>query len=845
VVGIVVVSHSRRLAEAAVQLALEMAHGASPPIQVAAGLAGGAMGTDATRVREAIDQVACPDGVVVLMDLGSAVLSAELALELRNGDQVCPVMLSGAPLVEGLVVAVALAATGAGIHEVAHEAARAGEVKAHLLDPEAAHSGAGAGATQALAPVELVITNEHGLHARPAAQLVSTVSAFDAEVTVRNLSVPGPAVSAASMSALITLGALPGHHLEVVAAGPEAEECLRAITTLVAATNFSANFAANPVRPGPGPGPGPDPARPDPDPWRADPPPPTPAGASPGIAIGPKATLRPPASDLTATSGAPTPVVSERQRLLAALAASRQELFRARRLVARQAGESEAGMFDAHLVLLDDAELAGRALELVSSPQATADLAWQSATSRLIDRFAALADPYQRARADDVRALGDQVLGHLQGRPSTGSESPSGIVVAADLTPAQAALLDPAKVSGIATAFGTPLSHAALLVRSLGIPAVVGAGEAVLDAPDGTTVVVDGTAGVVVVDPDPVLAGKYRAAAAGERVRSRERAGRAAGPAVTTDGTPIRVVANIASRLGAEDAMRFGADGIGLLRTEFLFADRRRPPDEEEQYEVYLSLAEALGDRRLTIRTLDAGGDKPIPYMAVDAGSNPFLGSRGLRLSLRHPQLFKGQLRAIARTALRHPVTVLFPMVTTIEEVRAARVLLAEAAMESGCAPGVLPAGLEVGAMVEVPAFALRVGAVAALLDVLSIGTNDLSQYALAADRGNPAVAALADPLDPGVLKLIAESCRAGGMGCRMAVCGEVAADPAAAAVLVGLGVRELSVDPPAVPRVKDAVCSLSIVGAEQLAGHCLDCDSAGEVRALLATTLPPDPEAG
>jgi phosphocarrier protein FPr len=297
----------------------------------------------------------------------------------------------------------------------------------------------------------------------------------------------------------------------------------------------------------------------------------------------------------------------------------------------------------------------------------------------------------------------------------------------------------------------------------------------------------------------------------------------------------IEVVANIASRDDAIDAVRCGADGVGLLRTEFLFLDRPQPPGEDEQLAAYLSIAGALGDRRLTVRTLDIGGDKPVPYLPAANEANPFLGSRGLRLSLRHPDIFKQQLRALVRAGMEHPISVLFPMVTTIDELREARAMLVDAASEVGCRSGDFPAGFEAGAMAEVPSFALHARAAVGLVDIISIGTNDLTQYTLAAERGNADVAALADSLDPAVLHLIAEVARSATARARVAVCGELAADPTAAVLLVGLGVRELSMTPRAIPAVKEAIRSMSVSKAKQLADLALQRDSAASVRALLS----------
>jgi phosphocarrier protein FPr len=538
--------------------------------------------------------------------------------------------------------------------------------------------------------------------------------------------------------------------------------------------------------------------------------------------------------DVGVTASTPAGSGAERERLFQAIEESRTELTATHAHVTSAAGPAEAEIFTAHLLLLDDDELVGRAARLIDVETVTAQQAWRRAVTELAGRFADLADEYLRARAEDVRAVGDHVLGHLVGMTTALDASATGVVVAPDLTPAQVASLDPTRVVAIVTASGTPVSHGAILARSLGIPAVVGAGEAVLTVPDGTTMLVDGSDGLVMIDPAPDVCSRYRDQAVGQRLRSEELLARGGRPAVTIDGTRIEVVANIASIDDAVQAVRHGADGVGLLRTEFLFVDRADPPSEDEQHAIYSSIADALEGRRLTVRTLDAGGDKPVPYLPSTGEANPFLGCRGLRLSLQQPQLFKAQLRALLRLGMRHPVTVLFPMVTTVDELRAARELLTDAATEVGFRSGQLPATFEIGAMAEVPAFALRARAALPLVDLISVGTNDLTQYTVAAERGNPAVAALADALDPAVLRLIGEITQAAAMTTRVAVCGEIASDPGAAALLIGLGVRELSMNPRSIPEIKNAVCALSMPAVQHLASLALQRDSAASVRALL-----------
>jgi len=810
-VGIVVVSHSRRLAEAAVELALQMVRGAPPPIEIAAGLDGHVLGTDAARVKEAIDRLASTDGVLVMMDLGSAVLSAELALELRGEVDDCPVVLSEAPLVEGLVAAVTLAAAGAPLHEVASEAAEAGHIKSRLLGvPPAQAEAPSSDGSAPTASITLVLHNEHGLHARPAARLVDTVRRFDADVTVHCPSAGTGPVSARSVSALSTLGVRAGQPFEVAASGRQAREALAAVSALVR-RNFDEALAGPPARAVPTAG--------------------GPVGASPGIGIGPKSTLGQPAP---AQEVAPGTADEECDRLRAAIEAVRAELHATRDRVAGAAGNHEAEIFDAHLLLLDDEALSSTAFAAINERTLSAAAAWRDVVGAVAARFDALDDPYLQARAADVRAVGQQVLGHLVGEHPVSADSLSGVVVAADLAPSQAARLDPASVSAIVTAFGSATSHAAILARSLGIPAVFGAGDEVLLVPDGTTIVVDGTNGVVIVDPDQAVENEYHGRLAEQRQRAETLLHAASRPAITTDGVVVHVLANIGSRDDALQSVQHGADGVGLLRTEFLFLDRPGPPDEDEQLAAYLSIASVLDGRRLTVRTLDVGGDKPVDYLSLPTEANPFLGRRGLRLSLEHVDIFKQQLRALVRAGFDHPISVMFPMVSTLDELRAARALLTEAASEVGCPANSLPAGFEVGAMVEVPSFALHARAAMPLLDFVSIGTNDLTQYTLAAERGNAAVAGLADPLDPAVLQLIALVATAATTRTRVAVCGEVAADPAAAALLVGLGVRELSMSPSAIPIVKHAVRSIAVNKVSQLASLALQRDSAASVRALL-----------
>jgi phosphoenolpyruvate-protein phosphotransferase len=379
-------------------------------------------------------------------------------------------------------------------------------------------------------------------------------------------------------------------------------------------------------------------------------------------------------------------------------------------------------------------------------------------------------------------------------------------------------------------AFGSPTSHAAILARAKGIPLLVAAGADVLAVADGTTLVVDADSATLIVDPTSDIRADYE-----HRLTKRAHAlavahAAAAEPAVTADGTTIAVCANVGSVDDAKAAADAHADGAGLVRTEFLFQSRREPPTVEEQEAVYRAITDAFGGRRVVFRTLDAGADKPLPFLPAEHEANPYLGVRGLRLALRHPDLLGQQLQAICAVAADAPVSVMFPMVSSIDELRAALGMLDDA-----CG-GTRPDGLHVGTMIEVPSAALKAAVFAPHVDFFSIGTNDLTQYALAAERGNPALAELADPLDPGVLQLIRSVCRNAGPA-SVSICGEAAADPVATPVFVGLGVDSLSVAGPSVATVKAAVRRVDRGQAADLAVRVLCCGTAAEVRRLVEAT--------
>jgi multiphosphoryl transfer protein len=827
VVGIVVVSHSDALAEGVVRLAREMA-GETLALEAAGGIEEpGVLGTDAERVRAAIERAMSDDGVLVLMDLGSALMSAEFAVDLLQ-DAAGPVRLSAAPLVEGTVAAAVAASGGATLEEVAAEARGALAMKAAQISGDAddappAPDAEVMEAVAADATADLEVRNAIGLHARPAARFVETTRGFDADVRVAKAGKGAP-VRAGSLTNLVALGARFGDTLTVTASGPDAQAAIDALRTL-ADEGFGDGVASAPAAPA-----SIEVAEPE------ETEPPTSGAvlagvaASAGVAIGPLHRLgglgtAPPAREAGSTE-------SERERLQHGIANARGAIEHDRDLVSGRAGAADAAIFDAHLALLDDDALLEPAHAAIAGGTA-AERAFYDAALQVAAVYRGFEEPLLRERATDVLDVGRRVVDAITGAESGGAAA-SGIVVADELTPADAAGLDPERVLAIATARGSTTAHAAILARALGLPAVVGLGGAVLAVADGTTLLLDGEAGTVMVDPpDDVLsdARARRERAEQRRAAARERAHE---PAVTRDGERIEVFANLGTGSDAARAVQLGADGVGLLRTEFLFLGRDALPDEDEQAHTLREIARALEGRPLIVRTLDAGADKPLPALPMPAEDNPFLGVRGIRLALARPEVLATQFRAILRVAAEYPVKTMLPMVATLAEITAARELLERARSDTG-----IDAPMELGIMVEVPAAALAAARLAAHVDFFSLGTNDLTQYTMAAERGDARLAPLLAGPQPAVLRLVRATVQGAAVHGRwVGVCGELAGDPAAAVLLAGLGVTELSMAAALVPEVKAALREVSLADARAAAGAALETDDADSARGLALQLL-------
>ena len=828
-VGLVLVSHSAQLAEGAAELARAMA-GEEVRIVAAGGMAPPetALGTDAVRVAAAIEEAWSERGVLVLMDLGSALLSAEMAVELIPEEHRKRVLLSAAPLVEGAVSAAVTSRLGESLEHVALEAAGSLDAKRAQVggaappSPAPEPSGRPAGA----APVgdvqaRLAVFIPLGLHARPAARVIRATAGLDTEVLAANATTGSALVNARSLNALAGLQLREGHELFVRASGPDARRAIDALVAL-AARRFDepAVTAAGAAATAPAP--------------------PAPASsiglsgelrgipASAGIAIGTLQVLE--EAEVPLPDDKATDPAQELEALELAVTATRSELEQLRDQTRMRSGSYEAEIIDADLLFLEDPELLEPARAAIAGGRQTAAQAWSEVSTRLGQSWEQLEDPNMRLRAADLEGVSRRVLHRLLGRPAPVLRQ-AGILVARDLAPTDTVALDPARVMGIATAGGGPTSHSAILARALGIPAVVGLGDALLAVALGQRALLDGGRGTLILDPPAELVRRARAEAREEQRGAARAAAAAHQPAVTRDGVVIEVAANIGAAEEASRAVEAGADGVGLLRTEFLFLEAKSLPGEEAQERIYSAIATRLEGRPLTIRTLDVGADKPLPYLRTVHEDNPALGLRGIRLGLAQPKVLIAQLRAVVATARRFPVRVMFPMVSGAGEVDAARALLAEAA-------GSQPLSLEVGVMVEVPSAALSAARLAERVDFFSLGTNDLSQYTLAADRGNAEVAALADAFHPATLRLIAATVRAArARGRWVGVCGELAGQVEAVPLLIGLGVRELSVAVPAVARIKEAVRAADSGACVRLARRALRLADGAAVRGLISGT--------
>jgi phosphoenolpyruvate-protein phosphotransferase len=685
---------------------------------------------------------------------------------------------------------------------------------------EGAAEGAPAPAGRTVTSDAVIIPNPEGLHARPAAVLANLAQKYESDIRLKR---GDDNANAKSVMAIMGLEVLTGHKVQIIARGPDAAqaaeelaEALREGLGVVGAVPVSAAEAS----------PAPAAARPvrrseDPNVLIG-------VAASPGLGVG--KVLRVIHEDIEVKEDS-ADGHKERRLLNEALDHAMVQLETLETRLRQDADADKAAIFAAHREILRDPDLLDIASSAIDKGKSAA-FAWRRAYTTYADRLAGSKNELLAQRATDVRDVGQRVLEEVTGQRREKAEIPEGtILVAEDLTPSDTASLDRTKVVGFCTVAGGASSHVAILARSLDIPAVAGIEPRALDIADGTLVILDGAKGTLRVNVSEDDVARIRRHQERLAARRAEELAHANEPAVTSDEHRVEVVANIGGLEDAQEAMRKGAEGVGLLRSEFVFLGRTKAPTEDEQAEIYMAIAKALAPGQpLVIRTLDVGGDKPLPYLPIAPEENPFLGERGIRIGLDRPEVLRTQVRAILRAAdAGAKINVMFPMIATIEDFRQAKAIFEEEREDLGVA------SVPLGIMVEVPSVAVMAPQFAAEVDFFSVGTNDLTQYTLAMDRGHPRLAPQVDGLNPAVLGLIAQAVKAAHEAGRwVGICGGIASDPQAVPILIGLGVDELSVSIPAVPAVKAQVRSLSLAQCQDLAAQALSRDSAAAVRALV-----------
>jgi phosphocarrier protein FPr len=668
----------------------------------------------------------------------------------------------------------------------------------------------------------IALANAHGLHARPAKILAQLAKSFEGELQVRVVDSGESAVSVKSLSKLLSLGARRGQVLEFVAEPSIAADALPALIAAVL-DGLGEDVEPLPTVHAPTPIDG---AKAAADAKQlcapADGSQIQAVAASPGIAIGPAHVHVLPVLDYPLLGESHD---AEHQRLHSALIEVRQDI---ERLIQRSTAKAIREIFITHQEMLDDPELIDEVAARLKKGESAA-AAWMNVIEAAAKQQEQLQDALLAERAADLRDVGRRVLAQICGVEDLVEPEQPYILVMDEVGPSDVARLDPVRVAGILTARGGATAHSAIVARALGIPALVGAGDAVLLIKSGTSLLIDGQRGRLDVAPDDATVQRAIADRDAREQRLQAAAALRMEPAITRDGHAVEVFANIGDSAGTPAAVGQGAEGIGLLRTELLFMAHSQAPDEATQEAEYRRVLDDLQGRPLVVRTLDVGGDKPLPYWPIDKEENPFLGVRGIRLTLQRPQIMESQLRALLRAADNRPLRIMFPMVGTVEEWRQARDMTERLRAE------IPVADLQLGIMIEVPSAALLAPVLAKEVDFFSVGTNDLTQYTLAIDRGHPTLSAQADGLHPAVLQLIDITVRAAhAHGKWVGVCGELAADPAAVPVLVGLGVDELSVSARSIGEVKACVRELNIESARALAQAALAVGSAREVRALV-----------
>ena len=559
--------------------------------------------------------------------------------------------------------------------------------------------------------------------------------------------------------------------------------------------------------------------------------------ASDGIAIAKVYTLTEP--DLTVTKVTVEDSEKEVSRLDDALAASIKDVELIKETALKNLGEEEAQVFDAHLMVLSDPELIGQVKDSITSNKVNAESALKEVTDMFISIFAGMEDnPYMQERAADIRDVSKRILAHLLGVkiPSPATIKDEVIIVAADLTPSDTAQLNRQYVKAFVTDIGGRTSHSAIMARSLEIPAIVGTKEVTSIAKDGDIIIVDGLTGDVFLNPSEEVVAEYRAKAEAFALQQAEWEKLKDSKTYTKDGHQVELAANIGTPKDLEGVVNNGAEGVGLYRTEFLYMDSHEMPTEEDQFEAYKAVLEGMNGKPVVVRTMDIGGDKELPYLPLPHEMNPFLGYRAIRISLNEPEMFRTQLRALLRASVYGKLRIMFPMIATLNDFRGAKALLEEEKAKLIAEGVAVSDDIQVGIMIEIPAAAVLAHQFAKEVDFFSIGTNDLIQYTMAADRMNERVSYLYQPYNPSILTLIKhviDSAHKEGKWAGM--CGEMAGDQTAVPLLVGLGLDEFSMSASSVLKTRSLIAKLTLSDMQALADKAInECATVQEVEALV-----------
>jgi len=833
-VGIVIVSHSKNLADSLKELAGEMGQSGAN-IAAAGGIddAENPTGTDAMKILEAIQQVYSPDGVLVFMDVGSAILSTEMALDFVDDEQRPQITICEAALVEGVLAAAALAQAGAGRDEILTEVRQALPAKQAQLGftPPGYSAPAEAQAPQpgkhlekADLKAEFTLKNTMGLHARPAAKLAQTVTGRQAEVYIRNLSRKADFVSAKSMNSLMALNAQQNDTVELTFSGPEAQQVHDEVAEMMRSHFGEPTIPKRTRRKSQSPS-----ATPAPHGELTGIP------IAPGYATGPVhhySKALPDVSELKQEDSR-----AEHTKLMRALEKAEQEIKTIKTASLRDIGEQEAAIFDAQIMLLKDPELL-KTVEKSIEEGYTASYAWRSKLNEVVEMYKQITgDSVNSTRVIDLVDIGTRVLEKLDGKQFAPLElTEPGILCMDDISPSDAAGLHREMVLAICCESGSDVSHSAIIARSLGIPTIFNLGESLRELKNGQQLAVDAEVGKVYTKPDQALIEHMqRLRSKWLEMQQKAHAGRKS-KGQTSDGTTVQVLANVGNEHEINQVLDMGAEGVGLFRTEFLFMAGTRAPDEEEQFTAYKTAAQALGKQcPLVIRTLDAGGDKPVPYLHIGKEENPFLGRRGIRYCLEEPELFKKQLRALLRASVFGQLYIMFPMISEPGELKQALKLLQECRHQLQQNGQPYDDSLTTGIMIEVPSAVECLDQLLPLVDFISVGTNDLAQYLMGADRTNASVAPLASYFQPAVLRVVERIIhKANESATKVSLCGEMARNPLVAPLLLAYGLREFSLSAAGIPELKYTIRKLHMARLSELPQQIRSCESPEEVRSIL-----------